>query len=283
MAGENVSGINPYMGMPMYNNYMNNVMLDDLCGYNSGIPNMMGMDGSLFNGGATPYMPTFGGGMNYDSYFKNMEQYQDFMYDSQIRQADRQREVNFRANVPEEVLVKQIDILHEKIIQNEQEQVLPALRSILVSLSETAGNTATQEQLLARADLLYQQRYGTPITEDLRKYGNGSATQGFLQTISFGFADNVTAEENIATINGQPVSRWEDTKKILGSAAGGALFGGAGLFLLSSLKLLGKLFKSKPLVAAAVGAGVGALSGAGVGAVQVNSRKQLNVDSPQTN
>ena len=276
MAGENVSAINPY-GMSLYNNYTNSVMLDDLCGFNSGIPGMMSMDGSLFSGGTmtTPFMPGCGGGFNTESYFNNMQMYQDFMYDQQIRQNQKQRQVNFQVGVQDEVMAKKLDILHEKIVQNEQQQVLPALQSLLESISGGAGQGGTPDQLIARAESLYQQRFQASISDDLRKYGNGSLTQGFLQTVSLGCMDKTTAEENIAAINNQPVSRWENTKKLVGNGLGGAMVGATSLYAISSLPLLKGLFKSKPLIAAGVGAIAGLLSGIGIGLFNQNSSKKI--------
>ena len=124
-----------------------------------------------------------------------------------------------------------------------------------------AGDNVSTEQLIARADTLYRQMYNTSLTEDIRKYGNSSFLQGLYQTLSLGFADKVTAEENIARINGQPVSRWESTKKIAGNTIGGATVGAASLYGLASIPVVAKVLKSKPGFLGVVGAVVGALSG----------------------
>ncbi len=278
MADANVSGINPMYGM--YNSYANNIAMQDLTGYNplSSYDPTMSMNGSLFTGMTMPFMPSFGGSaMNYDQYFKNMEQYQDFMYDSQIRQADKRREVSFRANAPERAIDEQLEILHEKIMQNEQEQIIPALQSVLDGMNATYGqqNNANQKDMIAMVKTMYRQKYGTSLSDDIRKYGAGSLTQGFLQSISFGLADGRTAEENISIINDQPVSRWEDTKKLIGNCLGGALTGGLGMLALSSLKFVKYLFKSKPLVAAGTGAVLGAVTSGGIGALNRRASTQI--------
>lgn len=282
MAGESVSAITPYYG-GLYNNYANSVMLDDLCGFGS-TTGMMSMNDSLFSGMTMPFMPSFtGGGINYETYFNNMEKYQDFMYDSQIRQADKRREVNYRANAPEMAMDEQLEILHEKIMRNEQQQVIPALKALLQSIAATYGQNASQEDLIAMAKNQYKQKYQTSLSDDLRKYGNGSLTQGFLQTATLGFADKRTPEENISIIDNQPVGRWENTKKLMGNAAGGALVGGIGMYVLSSLKWAKALFKSKPLVAAGIGAAAGLLAGAGIGALNQSSSARVTSNSSAEN
>lgn len=274
MAGEFVGGIPSFGMMPFYNNYANGVMLDDIYNY-SGMsnPGMFSMDGSLFGGMmnsntafgggmTTPYMG-FGGGYNNDQYFRNMEQYQDFMYDSQLRRSEKARQVDFRANAPIESIQRQAEILHEKIMQNEQQQIIPALNKLLASINGGYGTNskATQEQLIAKADTIYKQMYKTSLSEDIRKYSNGSFQQGLYQSLTFGLADRTTAEENISRINGAPVSRWESAKKIAGNATGGALIGAGSMYALFSLPVLKSVFKSKPGLLGAIGAVIGALSG----------------------
>ncbi len=266
MAGEFVSGISPYgMGMmPFYNNYANGVMLNDLFGSSSFSNPMFSMDGSLFNNSfATPYTGGFMGGMNYDQYYQNMERYQDFMYDSQLRRNQKARQVDFQANAPMESIQRQATILREKIMQNEQQQIIPALNKLIASIKAANGNNPniTTEQLIAKADTYYRQMYNTSLTEDIRKNGNPSFVQGLYQSLTLGFADRTTAEENISRINGAPVSRWESTKKIAGNATGGALVGAGSLYALFSIPVFKKMVTSKPGFLAAVGAVVGALAG----------------------
>lgn len=266
MAGEYVSGIAPYnFGMmPFYNNYANAAALDSLYNYSGmSVPGMFSMDGSLFSGNiGGSYMP-YWGGMNYEQYYKNMEQCQDFMYDSQLRRNQKVRQVDFLSNSPMEGVQRSAEILHEKIMQNEQQQIIPALNKFLESIkAASASNTnVSTEQLIARADNFYKQMYKTSLTEDIRKYGNSSFLQGLYQTLSFGFADRVTAEENISKINNQPVSRWESAKKVTGNAVGGATIGAASLYGLASIPAMAKVLKSKPGLLGAVGAVVGAIAG----------------------
>lgn len=265
MAGENVGAITPYnmAMMPYYSGYATNVALDSLPGFTGGFPSMLSMDGSLFSGSLTnQYMP-YWGGMNYEQYFNNMEMYNDFMYDSQLRRNQKARQVDFLSNSPMEEIHHQAEILREKIMQNEQQQIIPALNKYLESIKSAMGGNAdvSVEQLIARADTLYRQMYNTSITEDIRKYGNNSFLQGLYQTLSLGFADRVTAEENISRIHGQPVSRWESAKKLAGNTIGGATIGAASLYGLASIPVMAKVLKSKPGFLGVVGAVVGALAG----------------------
>ena len=224
---------------------------------------MMSMNGSVFGGsmmGGYPVMPTFTGGTNgsYEDYYKNYEKYQDFMIDNQVRQQQKMRNADLRLNSPQEGIQKQATILHEKILQNEQQQIQEAYASFKQSVKAMYGDNATDEEISNRAATLYQQITGSSLTDDIRKNGRGSFTQGVLQTATFGLADNKTAEENISEMTGQPVSRTEQSKKMAGNVVGGAVVGGAGII---GVKYLLKAFckgaKNKSFWAALIGGGIG--------------------------
>ena len=224
---------------------------------------MMSMNGSVFGGsmmGGYPVMPTFTGGTNgsYEDYYKNYEKYQDFMIDNQVRQQQKMRNADLRLNSPQEGIQKQAAILHEKILQNEQQQIQEAYASFKQSVKAMYGDNATDEEISNRAATLYQQITGSSLTDDIRKNGRGSFTQGVLQTATFGLADNKTAEENISEMTGQPVSRTEQSKKMAGNVVGGAVVGGAGII---GVKYLLKAFckgaKNKTFWAALIGGGIG--------------------------
>ena len=246
------------------NIYNNQVALNDLTGFDMYSPlgmytnPMMSMNGSIFGSapGMYPVMPPMGmGSVNYEDYYKNYEKYQDFMIDTQVRQQQKWRDADLKLNAPQEGIAKQASYLHEKIMRNEQQQIKEAYLNFKNSVRSMYGN-GTDEEIANRASTLYKQLTGVSITDDIRQYGRGSFTQGFLQTITLGLADNKTAEENISELTGQPVGRTEKAKKIAGNAVGGAVFGGAALLSAKYLfKGLWKGLKNKPLVAALVGGG----------------------------
>ena len=228
---------------------------------------MMTMNGSIFGGGmmggypVTGGYPTMGGSTDsYQDYYKNYEKYQDFMIDNQVHQQQKWRNANLQLNSPQEGIEKQANILHEKILQDEQEQILEAYNAFKGSVRQMYGNNATEEQIANRASTLYAQVTGKSITDDIREHGRDSFTQGLIQTITFGFGDKNTAEENISSLTGQPVGRKERTKKIAGNVAGGAIVGGAitGLFIpiMKALKVSSKSRTFWGLVAGAIG-GIG--------------------------
>lgn len=243
----------------MPNTYYNQVALNDLTNMNVSYPVGLGMDpmfsmnSSIFPGGmgygmnygmncgmGYPYMPTFGGNGNIEDYYKNIEKYDDFMLDRQVRREQRVRNANLQLSSPGEGIQKQAELLHEKILQDEQEQIKIAYDQYIDSVKAMYGD-ATKEQIENRADSLYKQIHGVTVHDDIRKNGKGSFTQGFLQTLTFGLADGKTAEENISTLTGLPVSRTEDSKKFAGNIAGGAAVGGlttvATVPLLKALKI----------------------------------------------
>ncbi len=234
MAAPGMYGIAP-------NYYTNQIAMNDLSGLDLYSPTGMGLDpmltmnGSIFGspmmgmggfgGMGMPY-PMMGGG-SYEDYYKNYEKYQDFMINNQVRQQQKMRNADLQLNSPQEGIQKQATILHEKILQNEQEQILQAYASFKESVRNMYGDNASNEQIANRASTLYAQITGKSITDDIREHSHDSLTQGFLQTVTFGLADGKSAEENVSALTGQPVGRKEHSKKVIGNVAGGALIGGA--------------------------------------------------------
>ena len=170
------------------------------------------------------------------------------------------RNADLQLNSPQEGIQKQAAILHEKIMRNEQEQILQAYASFKESVRSLYGDQASDEQIANRASTLYAQITGKSIPDDIREHGRDSLTQGFMQTVTFGLADGKSAEENISALTGQPVGRKDKTKKVIGNVAGGALVGGATFCVASPLlKALKVSAKSKTfwgILAGAV-AGIG--------------------------
>lgn len=229
MAGENIAaGISP-MGFDPYgfNSYSSQVMLNDMTGMNS-YPQLgfgMGMDDSIFGGGAMgmmPFGPSFGGG-NYNQYYENMDKYQEYMVNSQVRQQQRARTADIALNGSQEGIRQKAILLNEKIVQSEQQQVIPAFNSYVESIRSFYGNKGSEEDFKNKALAMYQQQYGETIQESLRKNGRDSFTQGLMETGLLFIPDRTSAEENIAKITNQPVGRGEKMKKSAGNAAGGTI------------------------------------------------------------
>lgn len=256
MGGYNSVMNNDLMMAPFLNNYQNQVSALD--SYNRLNSDAMSMNGSI--------MPGFTGSFNYDQFYQNMEQNQERITNNQIRQTQRMRNVSFQANTPYSAIQKQVKALHTKIIEDEQEQITDAFEALKASVRAAYDpeGTADEEQISAQAEQEYYRLYGKELVEDIKDYSSGSFKQGFMQTVTFGLYDGVTAEENVARITGQPVGRKQQTLKSLGNAAGGAIIGATGLGLLSKVGFVAKLFKSKPLVAAALGGLLGAFAGPAV-------------------
>ncbi len=231
-----MSGYNMATGMyGLFPNWYNNqVALNDLTkldmypmlGYMT--DPLMSMNAGIFQacpGFNMPYMPTYPGGYNYENYYKNYSEYQDFMIDRRVNYEQKMRNANLKLHAPEEGIAKQAAILHEKIMQNEQQQIQQAYKAFKESVRAMYGG-GDDTQIANRASSLYKQVTGVSLTDDIRQHGRDSFTQGFLQTTTFGIADSKTAEENIAELTGQPVGRGENAKKIAGNITGGAVAGG---------------------------------------------------------
>jgi hypothetical protein len=270
MAAAGMYGIAP-------NYYTNQIAMNDLSGLDLYSPTGMGIDpmlsmnssifgssmlgmGGYYGGGMGMTYPTMGMSGNYEDYYRNYEKYQDFMIDNQVRQQQKMRGADLRLNSPQEGVQKQAAILHEKILRNEQQQILQAYASFKESVRSMYGSQATDEEISNRASTIYSQITGKSLVDDIRENGRDSLTQGFLQTVTFGLADGNTAEENISALTGQPVGREDKMKKIVGNVAGGAVVGGA------TFLALGPLFKALKFSAKSKtfwGVLIGAIAGVG--------------------
>ena len=280
MTGFNMAATGMYGLYP--NIYNNQIALNDLTGFDMYYPTGMCMDpamtmnGSIFSGmptmGVPPVMPGMmpgvmpgmmsgGSGGSYEDYYKQYERYQDFMIDNQVRQQQRMRNADLKLSAPEEGIQAKAMLLHDKILRNEQQQIKQAYQDYVNSVRNMYGD-ADESQIMARANALYAKiNGGKSVIEDIRANGRDSFTQGFLQTVTLGFADKKTAEENVSEITGQPIGRTEKNLKFAGNIAGGALFGGAAFLGFNTLcKALNICMKSKTawgIVAGAI-AGLGA-------------------------
>lgn len=254
MAASGMYGIAP-------NYYTNQIAMNDLSNLDLYAPTGMSLDPMLTMNGSIFGSPMMGMGGNYEDYYRNYERYQDFMINNQVRQQQRMRNADLQLNSPQEGIQKQAKILHEKIMRNEQEQILQAYASFKESVRSLYGDQATDEQIANKASTFYAQLTGKSIPDDIREHGRDSFTQGFMQTVTLGLADEKSAEENISALTGQPVGRKDKTKKIVGNVAGGALVGGA-TFLTSGMicKALKVSAKSKTFwgILAGAAAGLGA-------------------------
>lgn len=297
-SSANAAGINGLGFFPggLYNSYATSVMLNDLTGM-SEYPQMLGwqagmginpmsMNGSVFNSGLNnsplsgnavtgdiatsgmgtmpmgmgAMMPFTGMGASQESYFDYMDKNQDFMINYQLKNRQKMRNAEMNLNSPEEAVKIAAEHLNEKIKANEQQQIKEALAHYYSAVSSLYGG-GEPEQIQSRAATLYSNIYGSTITDDIRKHGNSSFYQGFLQTLTLGIADKKTAEQNISEITGQPVGRSENAKKISGNILGGTVLGaGVAISANTIMKALKIGCKSKPFVAGIIGAGVGLLA-----------------------
>ena len=257
-----------YFPNPMMS--MNGSIFGDMSGMNYGTTPGLGMGSGMMSGMTPGMMPSmmpsmmlgFGGASgNYEDYYKQYEKYQDFMIENSLRQQQKSRNAELRLNSPVEGLKAKAAILHDKIKRNEQQQIHAAYDSFVQSVKELYGGDITESEARNRASALYKDITEKTIPDDIRTYGRDSLTQGFLQTLTLGFADKKTAEENVAELTGQPVGRKERLKRIGGNIAGGAIFGGGAFFLSKYLLSIAKISaKSKTAWGLAIGAIAGGLA-----------------------
>lgn len=228
MSGFDITAMNGYMP---YGSYANQVGLSNIF---DDCYSPMG-----FNGGLLSFAPTFTG-MNYDSYFDRMNEYQNFTSRYQLQTIQNQRNNEVQINAPMEAIQGKAAVLNEKIVANEQEQIMGAWNSYIEAVRNAYPN-ADEETIIARAKTHYQQIYGNSLNDDVRKYGDSSFAHGFKKTITFGLYHGKSAEDNISSLTGEPVGKMEGYKKIGGGIAAGATLAAGSLVAIKGAKYLPKL------------------------------------------
>lgn len=253
-------GVVPFGGI--YNQYgYDNLDLD----MNYGSYPMFGA-GSIFGAGfATP--PMMGGGyygFNYDEFYNNMRRQQQFQTEYNVDQQQLNRNADLRINAPLEAIKGSATALKDKIVNNEQDQIQEAYERYVNAVAAAYGDTSDKKIIRARANSLYaSMNNGVSLVQDLRQYGHGSATQGFIQSLTFGLYNRHSAEDNVAYITGSPVGSGEKTKHNLGRVAGAVTVGGiAGGLAKACAKGSSKLAKACSGKAKIIGLAAGGLAAA---------------------
>lgn len=174
-------------------------------------------------------MPIYGGtGYNQQNYFDYMKDYQKFNIDYNVDQQNMTRNADLRINASIEAVRGAAMILKDKVLANEQDQIQDAYKNYVEAVRAAYGE-GTEAEIKSRANTLYaQMNGGITLYQDLRENAHGSATQGFIQTLTFGLYDRKSAEDNISEISGAPVGTGEKTKHNLGRVAGAGVVGGIG-------------------------------------------------------
>ena len=231
---------NPYMNY--YNSY---ATMGDIYGMDSF--NYAPMGSPLSFGGGLGF-----GGLNYQQYYDNMTQMQEFYSQYNLHNIELQRNNDIQINNADAGLKTAFGILQTKIVSSEQEQIIGALENFKNAVRAKYPN-ATDEQIAKYTSFIYSQLSGgTELPTDILTYGSSSFMQGFKQAIGLGlFADNKTAEENVAEISGQPESRSSQMAKHGGRATGAAVIGGIIGFVVSGFNPAGAA------IGAAIGGGAG--------------------------
>lgn len=248
-------GMNPYAMGSMCTTDM--TMYPFLQEYRNRVSSLCDSDMMSLNGSIYPNF-TGTGAFNYDQYYEQMRRNQDSMMDNNLHNTQRMRQYDFQANSAQLKIKEAAVTLHEKICQNEQDQVKDALNAFINTVKETyAPNGGVDDiQILAYAEDLYKQTNGgKSLRDDIRENGHGSFVHGFLQSVTFGLYDNTTPEENISNFTGQPVGNKEKAYKKAGNTAGGMAAGATTGAIVGGL------------VIPVIGAGVGAIIGGAIGGI----------------
>jgi len=188
------------------------------------------MNGSIFNGYANPMC-----GGNMQGYYDNMKQNQRFWVDYNVDQQNMNRNADLRINASIESVKGAAAILKDKVLANEQDQIQDAFNNYVQTVRAAYGE-GTDAEIKSRALSLYtQMNGGKTLYQDLRENSHGSATQGFIQSLTFGLYDRKSAEDNISAISGAPVGTGEKTAHNLGRVAGSVAVGSIAGGIMSAL------------------------------------------------
>jgi len=207
------------------------------------------MNSSIFGGGYMPY--NMGGSYNPQAYYDYMRANQKFYADYNVDQNKLNRNSDLRINGSVEAVKGAAMILKDKVTQNEQDQVMQAYENYEQAVRLAYGD-ASDTEVRARALTLYaQMNGGKSLYQDLREHANGSATQGFIQSLTFGLYGRHSAEDNISEISKAPVGTTEKLKHNVGRVAGAGAMAGVGYAIGSLFGPVGKV----------VGLAAGAVSG----------------------
>jgi hypothetical protein len=244
----------------MYDNYQTDPFSMNGSVFGGAYPGMMPFTGMLGAGGvaAQSHLP-----LDPTAFMQYNRQLTKGMLDNQVALQRDYRSADVSFNAPMEGIRSRAAMLHDKIRQDEQEQIVKAFHEYIASVKNLYPDVTDERALFARAMTLYTQNTGKNILEDIRENSSGSFVQGFKQAVTFGISDNKTAEQNIAQLSGLPVGRGEQGKHFAGRVLGGAAVGAGaavGMHLLWKYPIVQTLFKSKSLAMVVVGAAVGLVS-----------------------
>lgn len=214
------------------------------------------LDSAYASGGYVPrdtvqVQPTY----NYGNLWEQMAENQDRWMNNAISQNQRYNRMNVEINGPKYTVTEAADVLRDKVLQNEQDQIQEALLAYKQALKDMyyPAKDVDDRELTALAKSQYRQRFGTRLEDDIRNNASTSFWNGFIRTGTFGlFGDKISAEENIAQITGQPASSKAKTWKKTGNALGGLAAGAATGALVGSII---------PVLGTGIGAVVGGVIG----------------------
>jgi len=204
-----------------------------------------------------------------NSFYPNMDGYYEKMMQNQVKYQQQTRSADIQLNAAQRNMRQKGLTLNEKIQLNEQEQILPAFREYVEAARQYYGDEGSEEDLKNTALDAYQQQFGKTIQKDIRENGSNSLWHGYKKVLTLGYADGLSAEENIARINGQKKGKKESLKESAGSALAGTTYGLAAGGILQNSKLISKIpyvSKSPKLwLVAAIGTALGWVAGKVIG------------------
>lgn len=221
---DNVGAIQPsgiFKYTPTYNFLKSDIDSIDMI-----TSNPYSMTGSLFDQtGQMPYSS-----MGFDpnkSYFENMKDQQRQWNEYYIDQQKMNRQNDVELNSPMEAVRETASNLKDKILHDEQDQIMTAYQKYFDSVANAyAGTNTTREELNSRALTMYTQlNGGKTLIQDLREHGHSSFVQGLIQATSLGFYAKDSVEDNIAKITNQEVPICEKASQNAGRVAGVATIG----------------------------------------------------------
>lgn len=203
-----------------------------------------GMNGYNNYGGGYAYNQGFQGGYGVgprrqgetqEAYNKRIEDFEDAQFERQIQLQLRNQNAQSRVQAPQDVVLDKVEMLASQIKRGEQDKISPAFDALVKAIKDKymvndqppKGMTDAKLTAIARAEAkkVYAQTTGVPLTDHIEAEGSGSFWQGMKKILSFGFADNNCAADNIAHVEGDTVNKSTKAGKILGGLTVGGVLG----------------------------------------------------------
>lgn len=182
----------------------------------------------------TPGLGRFGSLLSPKYQMKWLKDWDNFGLDRQVMSVTNRNNARFKMASQTCPISRQIQILHNEILENNQANVKEEYDKLVDIVRQTYASEldnkdmtdeAKENAVQRYADSLYSEQIGSYIEDDIKKNSSNSFITGLKSAIFLGQTDNNSADENISYITGAKVTKASKSMKALGTVLGGAGIG----------------------------------------------------------